>query len=160
MRWGIYVGIASVFLLGGVAGALLGVTAERSRLRSFDSGNPRPAVDAIVRRLERELKLNPLQSHQARDIYSATRPELQNIERERRRRIRSLLDETEPRVLAILRPDQQQRFRELHGKLRSRLRLGEPGRGAADKTDPPEEARVPPLQLEPQNRPLPAAGGP
>lgn len=126
MRWLLYTGIGSVFLLGGVAGGMLGVTSERERLKKIER-EPNGVMELMGRRLEKELRLDPAQSREVRAIYSEVRPELYRMERERRTRIREIIDSTNPRVSAVLRPEQKERFDELHRNLNNRLKLRDPG---------------------------------
>ncbi len=128
MRWRLYAGIAAVFALGGVAGGLLGITAERERLRKFEKDGPAPALDGLAKRLEDELKLDPAQARRVKEIYAATRPQLLQMERERRRRMRQLMESTQPPILEILTPAQKERYQQLQQKLQLRLRLREPGK--------------------------------
>ena len=128
MRWRLYAGIGAVFALGGVAGGLLGIAAERDRLRKMEQDGPVPIVDMLGRRLEAELKLDPAQSRRVREIYATVRPEIQLVERERRRRLREMLEQTQPQILEILTPKQKQRYSELQQKIQQRLRLRDPNR--------------------------------
>ncbi len=140
MRWRLYAGIVAVFALGGVAGGLLGTAAERERLRKMERGGPGLLMDGLARRLEEELKLDPTQSRRVKEIYATTRPQLLLMERERRRRLRQMLDQTQPRIMDILTPPQQERFQELQQKLQQRLRLREPKK--EDEAPPPEPPRT------------------
>jgi len=142
MHWRLYFGISSIFVLGGVAGSLLGVHGERERQRKSDREGLSPAFEAMARRLENELKLDEGQSRRVREIYTATRPQLIQVEKERRRRLLQLLEGTEHPILEILTPTQKERFQQLQQKLQLRLRLrDEPKAG-----DPP----APPIPAPPQ----------
>ena len=88
MRWRLYSGIGAIFVLGSVAGGMIGINAERERLRKFEREGPALLMDGLAKRLEDELKLDPVQSRRVKEIYAATRPQLQQMERERRRRLR------------------------------------------------------------------------
>ena len=109
MRWSLYGGIGAVFVLGGVAGGLVGITAERDRQRRMEKEGPVLLVDSLAKRLKDELKLDPSQVRQVKEIYAGTRPELQQMERERRRRLRLVMEKTNPAILEILTPAQRER---------------------------------------------------
>lgn len=128
MRWRLYSGIGAIFVLGSVAGGMIGITAERERLRKFEREGPALLMDGLAKRLEDELKLDPVQSRRVKEIYAANRPQLQQMERERRRRLRQMLDATHPQILEILTPPQRERYQQLQQKLQLRLRLREPGK--------------------------------
>ncbi len=139
MRWRLYTGIVSVFALGGVAGAIVGVTGERDRIRKSDAEGLVPAMETMSKRLETELKLDPGQARRIKEIYASTRPQLLQIERERRRRIRLLMETTQPPIVDILTPQQKERFKELQQKLQFRLRLRD-----TTKENEPHQAPPPP----------------
>ena len=139
MNWRLYLGIGAVFVLGGMAGGLLGVTAERERLRKFEREGPAFLMDGLAKRLETDLKLDSAQTRRVQEVYAAIRPQLFQMERERRRRLRQLLDNTQPPILEILTPPQKERYQQLQLKLQQRLRLREPAKPG-----------------EPGERPLPA----
>jgi hypothetical protein len=128
MRWRLYSGIGAIFVLGSVAGGMIGINAERERLRKFEREGPALLMDGLAKRLEDELKLDPVQSRRVKEIYAATRPQLLQMERERRHRLRQMLDATQPQILEILTPPQQERYQQLQQKLQLRLRLREPGK--------------------------------
>lgn len=147
MRWMLYAGLATVFVLGGVAGGLLGVTAERDRLNKLESSAPGLAGELMGRRLETELKLDPHQARRVRQIYATARPQLQQLDRERRQKMRQIMDTTHPQILELLNPQQKERFLKLQKQLRQRLRLRdpdsmEPGAGSRKKPVPSAEIRL------------------
>ena len=139
MRWRLYTGIVSVFALGGVTGAIVGVTGERDRIRKSDAEGLVPAMETMSKRLETELKLDPGQARRIKKIYASTRPQLLQIERERRRRIRLLMETTQPPIVDILTPQKKERFKELQQKLQFRLRLRD-----TTKENEPHQAPPPP----------------
>ncbi len=143
MRWRLYSGIAAVFTLGGVAGGLLGVTAERDRMRRMEKEGPALVLDSLVKKLEDELKLNPAQARRVREVYASTRPQLQQMERERRRRLRQLMENTHPPIMEVLGPAQRERYQQLQQKLQLRLRLREPAKTGEGSTAPALPAAPP-----------------
>jgi hypothetical protein len=142
MRWSLYAGIGAVFILGGVAGGLVGITGERDRQRRMEKEGPVLMVDALAKRLKDELKLNPSQVRHVKEVYASTRPELQQMERERRRRMRLLMEKTHPAILEVLTPAQKERYQQLQRKLQLRLLQREPGKapdpGATAPPRPPQ----------------------
>lgn len=144
MNWRLYSGIGAVFVLGGVAGGILGVTAERERLRKFEREGPAFLMDGLAKRLETELKLDPAQTRRVQEVYAATRPQLFQMERERRRRLRQLIENTQPQILEILTPPQKERYQQLQQKLQQRLHLREPAKPGdpQEKPEPPGPPRT------------------
>ncbi|MES2709315.1 MAG: hypothetical protein V4726_22145 [Verrucomicrobiota bacterium] len=140
MRWMLYAGLATVFVLGGVAGGLLGVTAERDRMKKLERSAPGLAGELMGRRLETELKLDPEQARRVRQIYATARPQLQQLDRERRQKMRQIMDTTHPQILELLNPQQKERFQRLQKQLRQRLRLRDP-----DSTEPAPGSRKKPV---------------
>lgn len=143
MHWRLYSGIAAVFALGAVAGGLVGVTAERDRIRRMDKEGPNLVMESLVRNLEKELKLDPAQVRRVREVYAGTRPQLLQMERERRRRLRQLMDNTHPPIMEILGPAQRERYQQIQQKLQLRLRLREPAK-PADPGNAPSLPVAPP----------------
>ncbi len=144
-RWRLYSGIGTVFLLGGVAGGLVGISGERDRLRRYAAEGPEPALGSLIQRLDEELKLDESQSRRIREVYAATRPQLLLMERERRRRLRQLMDSTQPAIREVLTPPQRERFDQLQQKLQFRLRLQnppDPENSPDRKTEPPDPAEL------------------
>lgn len=125
MRWMLYAGITTVFVLGGVAGALVGVMAERDRMQKMERGGPGLVGEIMGRRLEQDLKLNPNQARRVRQIYAAARPQVQQLDRERREKLRAIMESTHPQIMEILNPRQKERFLQLQQRLQQRLRLKE-----------------------------------
>lgn len=160
MRWLLYTGIGSVFLLGGVAGGMLGVTSEREKLKKIER-EPTGVMELMGRKLEKELQLDPAQAREVRAIYAEVRPELHRMERERRTRLREIIESTNPRVSAVLRPEQKERFDELHRNLNNRLRLREtggrnnPGKAKGEGADKPRRERPKRAAETPQARETP-----
>lgn len=126
MRWMLYAGITTVFVLGGVAGGLVGVMAERDRVKKMERGGPSLVGEIMGRRLEQDLKLNPNQARRVRQIFAAARPQIQQLDRERREKLREIMESTHPQILEVLNPRQKERFLELQQRLQQRLRLRDP----------------------------------
>lgn len=126
MRWMLYAGIGTVFVLGGVAGGLLGVTAERDRMKKLEHASPGLVGELMGRRLEKELQLDPAQARRIRQIYSGARPQLQKLDRERRQKMREIMETTHPQILEVLNPRQKERFLQMQQQLQERLRLRAP----------------------------------
>ncbi|RYD38150.1 MAG: hypothetical protein EOP86_01635 [Verrucomicrobiaceae bacterium] len=131
----LYSGITAVFVLGGVAGGLLGVTAERDRVKKLERSGPGPMGELMGRRLEKELGLDPGQARHVRRIYATARPRVQQLDRERRQKLRAIMDEIHPQILEVLTPEQKDRFLNLQKKLMQRLRLTDPESGEPPPPD-------------------------
>lgn len=126
MRWMLYAGIGTVFVLGGVAGSLVGISAERDRVRKLESATPNLVGDLLGRRLGKELSLNENQVLRVREIYAGSRPRIMKLERERRRDLRSIMEDAHRQITEILSGPQKERFLQIQRKLRQRLRLRDP----------------------------------
>lgn len=145
MRWKLYAGILAIFLLGGVAGVMVGVQYERTtRERMMADRARKSAVDFFSRRMAHELDLNADQLGQVRAILEAVQPELQKLEETRREGIQRIMDETQPRMLAVLNEEQKRKFVEMQERIRTHLNRkfqrdgqGPRGRGFGPPGHPP-----------------------
>lgn len=126
MRWMLYAGIGTVFVLGGVAGGLVGVSAERDRVRKLERATPNLVGDLLGRRLGKELSLDENQVRRVREIYAGSRPQIMKLERERRRDLRNIMDDAHQQITEILTPRQKERFLQIQRQLKQRLRLRDP----------------------------------
>lgn len=144
----LYSGIAAVFLLGGVAGGMVGVMLERERLKRIESGPPAMLMEVVSRRLERELNLDEEQTRKVRTVYAESRPEVVEAEMEHRRRMGEIMRATHAKVEAVLRPDQLRAFNDLKQRVEHRLRMREAtgpggGKGKGGWKGPPGHWRGP-----------------
>jgi len=122
-KWKAVVGVVLVFLLGALSGALF----TRVCWHEFGGGrhvNP----DAIVRRLDRELKLDPAQKEEVRKIVAGVHAQMQAMKKENEPRVEALLDKAQDEVRAVLRPEQRERYEKFianHKERWKKRRLGE-----------------------------------
>lgn len=124
MRWKLLFAFLLTFLLGGVAGVVVGVHAERQVLRQFDSPTPADFTATAVNRLEKELHLSADQSTAIRGILDTVAPDLVRIERTRRDGLMPLIEGLRPKISAVLDAEQQKKYHRLQDDLEKRLKLG------------------------------------
>lgn len=124
MRWKLLFAFLLTFLLGGVAGVVVGVHGERQVLRQFDSPTPADFTATAVRRLEKELNLSAEQSTAIRGIMDSVAPDLVRIERTRRDGLMPLIEGLRAKISPVLDAEQQKKYHRLQDDLETRLKLG------------------------------------
>lgn len=142
--------VFSLFLSGLAIGAL-GMHLYHGR-----SGPPTgphfvgPPHGRMLAMLERRLDLTPEQREQVVAIHEESRRASHEIRRELRPQLERQMEETREKIRAILTPEQQARFDELHEELKSRFgrfllgegrhgRGGRGGRGPGRGPGPPPD---------------------
>lgn len=110
-KWKAIISIIVVFLLGSLAGALITHEIYQHRIESFIMGEPKREL--IVRRLSHELNLDTAQSAQLRVIVKETYAEIRNVRKQIRPQIEDILESSQNRVRAILRPDQLEKYEKI-----------------------------------------------
>ncbi len=108
-KWKIILGITAVFLLGMVAGGLLTIRLERR----FALHGPDAWARLVIRRLNWELRLDPSQREQLRDIVTTAQQEMKLVHEQNQPQIRTVLERAKDQTRAMLRPDQQAKFDKL-----------------------------------------------
>jgi Spy/CpxP family protein refolding chaperone len=116
-NWKVIAGIVGVFLLGMTAGGL--VTARVIKRQAHRAGAPGSpmAAEFITRRLTWELHLTPEQRRQVFAILSETQRELRPL-------YQRALTESQQKIRAVLRPDQQAKYDRLLAERRAARRPG------------------------------------
>lgn len=110
-KWKAIISIIVVFLLGSLAGALITHEIYQHRIESFIRGEPKREL--IVRRLNHQLNLDSAQLSQLRGIVEETYAEIKNVRRQIRPQIEEILESSQNRVRAILRPDQLEKYEKI-----------------------------------------------
>jgi len=109
-NWKAIVGALLVFLLGVMAGTLGTVGMIRHR---WMQRCPRVVADIVVRRLSWKLRLDHAQRGQLRTIVDNGWQEMKAVQAQVRPQTEGVLSNSEVKVRAILRPDQQEKFDKL-----------------------------------------------
>jgi Spy/CpxP family protein refolding chaperone len=118
------VGIALVFALGAASGAVATHIFHRARMESFIKGGPESREEVIVSRLTRKLDLDDRQRVQVREIVHENHRAMRQVRSQYHPQIQAILDQGQLRISALLRPDQQEKFRQL---IEERKRHAPPG---------------------------------
>ena len=119
-KWKAIIGILLVFLLGVFAGVLGSYAIFSQRMEGMVRGEPGRAGEFIVRRLTRELHLDPAQSEQLRTIVKETHAELRELRKKIRPESEEIMARSQDRVRAILRPDQREKYEKIIEEHRKR----------------------------------------
>ncbi len=117
-KWKAIISIIVVFLLGSLAGALVTHEIYQHRIESFFRGESKREL--IVRRLGHELNLDTAQSAQLRVIVKETDAEIKNVRKQIRPQIEEILESSQNRVRAILRPDQLEKYEKIIAERKKR----------------------------------------
>ena len=112
-RWKAVVSVILIFLLGGMAGAFVMHRIDHQKIENIMRGEPGMTREFIVTRLNRELSLDTAQLEQLRTIVRETHAEMRNVRKEYRPQIEEILQRSQDRVRAILRPQQLETFNKI-----------------------------------------------
>ena len=112
-KWKVIVSVVFVFLLGALAGALVSHKIDQHRIAGIIRGEPRAVGELIVQRLNHKLNLDPDQVEKLRAIVYETRDEIKNVHKQFRPQIREILERSQNKVRAILRPDQLEEYEKI-----------------------------------------------
>ncbi len=111
--WKAVISVILIFLLGGIAGALLMHRTDQQKIESIMHGESGTTREFIVTRLNRELSLDAAQLEQLQTIVRETHAEMRSVRKEYRPRIEEILQRSQDRVRAILRPQQLEVFNKI-----------------------------------------------
>ena len=118
--WKAVVSVILVFLLGGMAGALVMHRADHQKIESIMKGEAGTTREFIVTRLNRELNLDSAQLEQLRTIVRETHVEMRNARKQYKPQIEEILKRSQDRVRAILRPTQLETFNKIAAERKKR----------------------------------------
>lgn len=118
--WKSVISVILIFVLGGVAGALVMHEFDRQKVEGIMKGEPGPTRDFIVNRLSRELNLDSAQLEKLRDIVRETHAEMRDVRRQYRPQMEEILKRSQDKVRAILRPDQLDTFNKILAERKKR----------------------------------------
>ena len=111
--WKAVISVILIFLLGGIAGALLMHRTDQQKIESIMHGEPGTTREFIVTRLNRELSLDSTQHEQLRTIVGETHAQIRNVRKEYSPQIDEVIKRSQDKVRAILRPEQLETFNKL-----------------------------------------------
>jgi len=109
-----------VFILGATCGAVVTYTIQHARFESYVKGGPVFREELFVKRLTSKLDLDSRQQEQVKAIVHETHSGIRQVRSQCRPGIEALLQQGQARISAVLRPDQQERFREIIAERKAR----------------------------------------
>ena len=130
MKWMTRLSIIAVFVLGAVAGATLGMKLERDRFLKMQRNGPVSLMDQALRQISAEVKLEPRQYEQMREVLTEAQPALIAAENERRSKVLIIMESVRSSAVAFLDAGQQKLYDVLHLRMKSRLTPLQPGEPA------------------------------
>jgi hypothetical protein len=96
-----------------MAGALVMHSIDQKKIESIMKGESGMTREYIVTRLNRQLNLDPIQLEQLRNIVRETHAEMRSVRKQYRPQIEEILQRSQDRVRAILRPEQLEIFNKI-----------------------------------------------
>src|SRR6188768_2263534 len=114
MKWMTRLTILAVFVLGVVAGAMLGMKHERDRFLKMQRNGPASLTDQALKHISEEVKLRPEQEDKMREVLTKARPALAAAEAERRRKVIVIMESVRDSAVAFLDAGQQKLYNVLH----------------------------------------------
>jgi Spy/CpxP family protein refolding chaperone len=112
-NWKAIAGVMLVFTLGAVCGGLVTHLVHRSRMERFVGGGPVAREELLVKRLTRQLDLDPRQLEQIKPIVHETQESISRIRQLSRPQVEGLLEESQRQISAVLRPEQREKFEKI-----------------------------------------------
>ncbi len=111
-KWKVVTGIIVVFILGAVAGGIVG---HGICWNTPHWGEVHPREE-VVRKLDRKLHLDADQKAQVEVIVNDAHNQMREMRRETQPKIDSIMGNAQAKIRAILRPDQKAAFEKLIAK--------------------------------------------
>jgi Spy/CpxP family protein refolding chaperone len=102
-----------IFLLGAATGGLIAHLIYQKRIEGVVRGGPGAMAEMILRRMDRDLKLDGTQREAIRTIVQETHGEMRQVRRQFRPQMQQILSRSEERIRQILRPEQRELFERL-----------------------------------------------
>jgi uncharacterized membrane protein len=118
--WKAVVSVILIFLLGGMAGALVMHRIEQQKIEGIMKGETGTTREYIITRLNRGLNLDAAQLEQLRIIVRETHAQMRSVRKEYRPQIEEILKRSQDRVRTILRPDQVETFNKIVAERKKR----------------------------------------
>lgn len=146
-------GILLIFFFGVFIGAAVTGAGAMQKLRETLLGGPEAVMDVVVKRLDRELKLDEEQKRKLQSIVDDARIKLRQSRMKIQPEMEATLQEAEQRTRAILYPAQVKKFDDLISRSREKWKAIEaPKATPAPATVPASATPVPtaPESTEPK----------
>ncbi len=118
----VILGVALVFVLGILCGALATHLLYGYRIESIISGRSQTKEEAIVKRLDRKLDLDKRQEEQVRSIVHETQEEIKALRSQLHPRIEAIIEKAQIKINGILTPEQRKKYERLIAEHREKLR--------------------------------------
>jgi len=120
-KWRLIAGVALVFVLGALVGALGTRFYHRDWSERFFQ-EPSAMKALILKKLTRDLSLTEAQQNEFKGIIEETDRKLEAFRSERRSAVGTTLDESFSRMREKLNPNQQKKLEELRAKHEARIK--------------------------------------
>jgi hypothetical protein len=117
------VGLILVFILGAASGSLVTYMVLQSRIEAILAGGPHAREDVLVTRLSRQLDLDSQQREQVKAIIHETHEDMRQIRQKSHPEIEALLTDSQLRISALLRPEQQEKFKKIVAERKSHRQI-------------------------------------
>lgn len=125
-NWKGIAGVLLVFLLGVITGSIIAPIIWRSQIERTLRGGPGPMSHVIVQRMSGDLRLDKGQREQLRSIIHEMHGEMEKLHKQSFPRIKDIFDKTDTKIIAILRPEQIVKFKEIIAERKEHEDHGEP----------------------------------
>jgi hypothetical protein len=113
-------GVLLIFVFGVFVGVVVVSAGAMQKLRETLLGGPEAVMDVVVKRLDRELKLDDEQKRKLQSIMDDARIQLRQSHAKIRPEVEQTLHDAEERTRAILYPAQVKKFDEMVHKSREK----------------------------------------
>ena len=120
-KWKAIAGIVLVFILGGLAGVFGTMCICRHR-GDWMWGSPHAYGEAVVRRLDHELKLSPEQRKQVEVIVNDARADIKEIRKQAQPKIDAMFEQAVNKISAVLSPEQRVKFEKVVEQKKERMK--------------------------------------
>jgi hypothetical protein len=124
-------GVLLIFVFGVIVGAVVTSAGATQKLRETLLGGPEAVMDVVVKRLDRELKLDDEQKRKLQGIVDDARIQLRQSHAKIQPEVEQTLRDAEDRTRAILYPAQVKKFDEMVRKSGEKWKTMEPPGPAA-----------------------------
>jgi Spy/CpxP family protein refolding chaperone len=117
------VGLILVFILGATSGSLVTYMVLQARMEAILAGGPHAREEVLITRLSRQLDLDSRQREQVKTIIQETHEDMRKIRQKSRPEIEALLTDSQLRISALLRPEQQEKFKKIVAERKAHRQL-------------------------------------
>lgn len=118
----VILGVALVFVLGILCGALATHLLYRYRIESIISGKSQTREKSIVNRLDRKLDLDGRQEEQVTAIVHETQEEIKALRSQFHPQMEAIIEKAQIKISGILTPEQRKKYERMIAEHREKLR--------------------------------------